>query len=511
MKRLMVATVVSTLAWGSCAFARPAVDTSPGRAKYRVAPLVLTADPHYYYGNEIMELERIGTLRPKSAAEVGDAGWVIHPTSLWEETKDYIAPLGLKSVRLYAAWDLTERETGVFDFSWLDERVDFCLANGLNPILETSYGNPNRPNCGGGKLKSCFPSGDDGLAAWDDWIDRLTTHFKGRVVDWSGWNEPDVSPGYGQSGNSPEEIAVFCARTARDIRKNIPDARIAGLSLGTCDPYYIERILDLTGKEDLKQYDYFIYHGYRPHPESLYDSVNLIERVVRAKAPHMKLWQGENGCPSEYNRVGALADHGWTEISQAKWDMRRMLGDKARGIRSTVFALSDFQRPGAVEQNRKGLLRTDADLKTAAIKPAYYAVQNVASVFDAKTVRSRTPAPNAERAHVAVFAFEREGLPILAFWDTGDGHAAPGGDLRPLATRIQWLQGKSMKDPVWVDLLSGRVYAYPKNFQRTFKLNYDRGDLVVFDYVPCVDSPCLLAERAALEIVDNQRNLGRTK
>ena len=47
-------------------------------------------------------------------------------------------------------------------------------------------------------------------------------------------------------------------------------------------------------------------------------------------------------------------------------------------------------------------------------------------------------------------------------------------------------------DPVWVDLLTGRIYAFPKKNQ----LVHSEG--VTFVDVPVYDSPCLLAERAAV-------------
>ena len=53
-----------------------------------------------------------------------------------------------------------------------------------------------------------------------------------------------------------------------------------------------------------------------------------------------------------------------------------------------------------------------------------------------------------------------------------------------------------MKDPVWVDLLTGRIYAYPKGNMREVD-----GETFYID-VPVYDSPCLLTERAALDLMD---------
>ena len=50
-------------------------------------------------------------------------------------------------------------------------------------------------------------------------------------------------------------------------------------------------------------------------------------------------------------------------------------------------------------------------------------------------------------------------------------------------------KGAPLEDPVWVDLLTGRVYAFPK----CDEIAHSSG--VTFVNVPVYDSPCLLTER----------------
>ena len=442
----------------------------------------------------VLPLKPVGTLRHKSAAEVGEAGWVIcgggpeRGFSFWSEYRDYIAPLGIAAYRVQANWARTEQKAGEFDFAWIDEVVDYCAANGIRPILELSYGNPIHPNGGGATLRGKFPSGE-GLKLWDDWVDRITKRYRGRVQDWAGWNEPDI-----RNANAIEDIAAFCARTAKIIRRNIPDAHIAGLSLAQCNPDYIERLLELTGRENLKLYDSFVYHGYVYNPESVYPRVEGVRLALAKYAPHVRLWQGENGAPSEWNGVGAIGKHDWSEISQAKWDLRRMLGDKARGIRCSLFCITDFLRPGTDEQNHKGLLRISDARKTTGVKLAYSSVQNLVSVFDSK-VRKLPEALWCERNSIEKFAFTREGHPIFVFWDAGDReNTVPSGTLQSRPMTLYWAKGRPLADPVWVDLLSGRVYEYPAGRQSVTP------GIVTFTMVPYCDSPCLLTERAALEL-----------
>ena len=52
-----------------------------------------------------------------------------------------------------------------------------------------------------------------------------------------------------------------------------------------------------------------------------------------------------------------------------------------------------------------------------------------------------------------------------------------------------------LKDPVWVDLFSGRVYDLP------WRDVSDSPDAVYYMHVPVYDSPCLLVERSALDLM----------
>ena len=91
-------------------------------------------------------MTRIGTIRPRAAHEIVDSNWTLGCEVLdrdfanFDEYKRFLAPLGIKKIRLQAGWAKCEREKGRYDFSWLDHQVDFALANGIAPMLETGYG-----------------------------------------------------------------------------------------------------------------------------------------------------------------------------------------------------------------------------------------------------------------------------------------------------------------------------------------------------------------------------------
>ena len=464
----------------------PHATTSPDRVK---TPLII-------------DLPRIGTLRPRSVSEVGPSNWTLGCETLdrdfadFEKYKAFLAPLGIQTIRLQAGWAKCEREKGRHDFSWLDQIIDYARAQGLNILLETGYGNPIYEGGGGFDLAGGFPTSPEALAAWDAWVDALSRHFAGRVRDWAMWNEPDI----GEPKKTPEQIAAINARTAHIVKRNIPDARIAGLSLAHNSPEFLEQCLRALGP-DIALFHWFIYHGYANAPEASYANVEAQKAVVARLAPHARLRQGENGCPSEMATRFALSGVPWSGYSQAKWDMRRMLGDLGHDVESSVFTFCDFNHKGR-EINLKGLLRADEDHNVIAVKRAYYAVQNVVSVFDGTLSRVKDSGFGTKDWTLSTYEYRKpNGKRLFVFWTHAETAAADGTPeyLRPgdsFETRPAVFRdagGEPLADPVWVDLLTGHVYDFPKENIVPCR------ECVRYLDVPVYDSPCVLTERDVLD------------
>ena len=251
-----------------------------------------------------------------------------------------------------------------------------------------------------------------------------------------------------------------------------------------------------------------------PAPESSYENVEKQKAVLAKYNPKAKLRQGENGCPSEMATRFALSNIPWSEYSQAKWDMRRMLGDLGHDVESSVFTICDFNHTGR-EINLKGLLRANEEKEVIAVKRAYYAVQNVVSVFDDTLTRVADSGFSTKDSTVCTYEYAKaDGARVFAFWTCAETTRKADKEKEPLlpagkqfvpvyerpgdsfATRphtFKWT-GAPLKDPVWVDLFTGAVYEFPKK-DVCVSANSTR-----YVNVPIYDSPCLLAERSALKL-----------
>ena len=477
-------------------FLRPTRFFSDARAQSRKRlDVMLDLTPTRVQTEISLDWEPVGTLAPKSVEDIPGDFWSLGCETLdrdladWDAYKGYLKPLGIRRIRLQGGWAKTEKRKGVYDFGWLDHIVDSAHELGLTVCLETSYGNRlYEPGAGLGP-GGLLPDGEETLAAWDAWVEAMVRHYRPKGVrEWMMYNEPNL-----RRENTIDRIVVFNARTAGIIKRIDPDAKIAGLVAAGLRTSLVEdwlKGLKEAGKLDL--FEWVVYHGYGVNPDSLAAGMAKAKELVRQYSPTIKLWQGEAGCASEEVQY-ALSGIAWTEISHAKWNARRMLCDFGHGIESTVFTISDISYHKDFI-SRYGLLKTAPDNSVVKVKAAYYAVNNVVSLFNGSLQAegaARVSVLPAEGMAVYAFRDRRTGSDLIALWNSRSlpVHAC---ELTNVELRIE---GMNLPEPVWVDLLTGRIHRVP-----TGNIRQDGQAAVLRDF-PVFDSPVVLADRAALSYV----------
>lgn len=235
--------------------------------------------------------------------------------------------------------------------------------------------------------------------------------------------------------------------------------------------------------------DYVTYHPYTPNPDAFYATMNQLEDLVKSYNPRLKLYQGESGCPATLLWAFAMSDLPWTEYSQAKWVLRRMAGDGARGIRSSVFTIIDVNYGFFL--NEKGLLRADLKKHVVYRRPAYYAVRNMATFFDGAVRPAGLLAYEADTERkMEVAGFKKADMPVVLAWYNDK---IPESDLQRDSIRLT-IKGVSFKDPVYVDMMTGKVYAFGDACVSASQGN------TTFSKLPMWDAPVLLAERAQVPL-----------
>ena len=445
-----------------------------------------------------VNLKPIGTLKPRSTKDIESSRITVGCETLdrdftdFDAYKAYLPPLGVKKIRLQAGWAKCEKVKGEYNWQWLDDIINFAVANGLEPWLETSYGNPIYEGGGRTGLLNSLMTSPEGYAAYDRWVEALVTRYKDRVKEWEIWNEPD----HPMQKITPETTAELNIRTADIIKRLQPDAKIAAFALAThTDTVYLERALKvLADRNKLDLFTWVSYHSYAFRPEQSYKGVAAFKRILAKYAKTLQLRQGENGAPSGYIPSYALDKYYWTEYSQAKYDMRRLLGDLGRDIETSVFTIIDIRYAGDTPVlNMKGLIQSDLDKTVIRPKVAYYAVQNLASVFDNQLeLVPKYKATTTAKEPVSIFGYQHKAgkKQLLTVWIDGK---TPNNLFQTTAVDII-IENGNFDIPVWVDLMTGKVYDIPKNgWSKT-------GSTYSFKNIPVYDSPVLIADKAILPL-----------
>ncbi len=441
----------------------------------------------------------VGSIKPRHAREIKASNWSIgaetmdRDFTIYRHWKQYLGPLGAKKARIQAGWAKTEKEKGTYDWAWLDEIIPDMVARGVEPWVCLCYGNPVYPGGGDTGLGGGLPTSEEALKAWDRFVAAFVDRYKQHVDEWEIWNEPGL-----RGKNKSEPYAKLLVRTARVVKGRQPDAKILAFAMAGIKIDFVKGVLGHVKRQDaLDLIDEVTYHPYSYNPDQSYGAVAQLRKTVAVFSDRIRIRQGENGAPSKAAGFGALGKYDWNETRQAKWALRRLLGDLGRDIPSSYFSICDMQY--TTRTNYKGLLAVNADRTVVGPKPAYFAVQRLTAVFD-DTVK-RIPdfraevSGGAEGSRHAVFGYAAAGGGrIVTLWRTND---APGK--RPDWEDVKLaLPGSTFKEPVWVDLLTGRVHVFDAASWKR------EGDGTVFARVPVYDTAVLVAERTALPIGPTQ-------
>ena len=463
-----------------------------------------------------ISLPYIGTIRSINASEVTSSNWILGCETLdrdfanYEAYKIYLVPLGIKRLRMQADWAKTEKTKGVYNWEWLDKIINDATSRDLQPWLETSYGNSIYSGGGGENLSAGIPTSQEALAAWDKWVTALVSRYKTKVTDWEVWNEPNFGD---NEINTPEQVALLNIRTAAIIKKIQPKSKISGLAMGHISlPYAAAFFAVLKQKNAFPLFANFTYHDYVYNPDANYGHVHELLELLHRYDKNAVLRQGENGCPSESGGGrGALGNYDWTELSQAKWITRRMLSDLGHDLECSILGIIDiaYNSSGPINRlNVKGLLKSDTTRSVIRPKMAYYAVQNVASVFTdslrrlsalAFTFNGNATVKEGEVKYttgtdrsLSFYGYEQVNTrkQVFTIWSN---EAIPQNTNAVQAYNFSILNG-NFTEPVLVDVLTGGVYEILATQWNK------KGTTYSFTKIPVYDAPVLIADKSLLRI-----------
>jgi hypothetical protein len=449
---------------------------------------------------ETISLRTVGQVRPRHAREIASSNWSIGAETMcrgftiYENWRDYLGPLGFKRARIQSGWARTEPSPGAYDWAWMDAIIPDMVEQGVTPWVSLSYGNPIYTGGGTPNVDSPFPSGE-ALEAWDRYVRAFVERYKDYVHEWEIWNEPDHS-GHRRTA---ADYAAFALRTAKIIRSEQPEAFIiVGAVTRSGMGHYLRDVLRYFSNQSALDYVNAVsFHPYHSNPDAMNDAYVTLRRMVNGFNPKIVLIQGENGAPSTRQTRFALRNENWSELSQAKWALRRLLNDLGHGMMSSYFGIMDMDYTG--QDNTKGVLalpggihldRPDEEKRVDHQKKSYFALQHLSSIFDDRLSQIPDFRLESDAARqMTAYAFQDEaGRSAVTLWlsQNRPDETTFADNAIPVNVR---LHGVVLRDPVLVELVTGKVYSLEGIIWQS------RDGMTTLEKLPIYDAPVVIIER----------------
>lgn len=461
-------------------------------------------------------LIKIGKVKPKRSIDIQTSkiglGFEKLDRNVFDPVKAYpfVAQTGVKWARIQSGWMRTEKEKGVYDFSWLDHIVDNLIAIGIEPWMCLCYGNPLYTPWAAEYYGAvgCPPiETEEERRGWHNYVSATTRHFAGRVRYYEVWNEPDGSWCW-KKGPDPQELVAFTAATAKACKEGDPACQVLGFA--TCLKNRMHFLDNLCKEGICNHIDGITYHSYQIADADNEASVRLYDGIRKQYNPKLKLFQGESGTQSRPDGMGALRKANWTPEKQAKFLLRHLLLDLGEGVDLTsYFSCMDMiealnGKTGDVASYQDygyfGILGADFDETGYATgqytpKMSFYALQNLCSIFQGEMENYLHPVesivehsprmfgPDYDFQKARSYAFRRpDGSWALCYWHTDSNILTQTYD----GTVTLRVPKRYAQDIKLIDMLTGNIYALPDTFITEI------GDFYRLYHLPIRDYPLLL-------------------
>jgi len=483
-------------------------------------------------GQSFASLEKLGRIQPRSSDQIENSFWGIQAGAFDDKTLEKARAIGVKWNRVIVGWGGVEKEKGHFDWAQYDSTLDALLRFGITPIVTLTGGNTIYTGTGqydDPKLAAIYgtspapPLDADSHAAWLQFVAAAVERYKDRISHWEIWNEPNHRKYWGAPPDG-EAYGDLVRITVEKIRSLHPDAKIIAGSMADISPEFAQQFLDRC---DPKQIDVVSFHHYANRPEERAYAIPEFKKVLDKYNPDFEIWQGECGVTSQSRTTGYRGTGPWGLNIQAKWLLRQSFVDTwfCQATLSSYFKLWSNgslepeptkrelhgldSRFGVKERNGSRMHADGVNQKCILFaengnpKPAYFAYQNLCAAMDSRYGRI-DPGYRFEVSGPGQFYGIGEledafpSVPLLASYQSGEAAF--------LAYWLPWIPQESVsqfatvsldvevgfRDPVLLDLLSGRTYAI-----RQFESS---GGNTRFAGLPLADFPMAIAERSKLDL-----------
>lgn len=461
-------------------------------------------------------LTKIGKIAPKASKNIKKSiiglGFEKLDRDVFDPEKsyDFVAKSGVKWARLQSGWQRTEKSKGVYDFKWLDGIVDKMLEIGVEPWLCLCYGNGLYTE----EAKKVFGAvgcppinTPEEKKAWADYVEATVAHFKGRIRYYEVWNEPDGKWCW-KHGPDPYELGNFIIDTAKACKAADSDCKVVGFATCLANKDFLAKVAE-TGCLDY--IDAISYHAYTTVEEGFKHNFDVYKNLIESNGKKLSIIQGESGAQSRPDGAGALKGGAWTPLKQAKFLLRHLLCDINNRVEITsYFSCMDMIEAlnGTVgnvasylDYGYFGVIGADFDENGRSTgeytpKTAYYALQNLCSVFCEDYEISDIPTESFINPSVPTISNDYDFEETYHF-----GVRKPNGS----SALVYWIPKRILTETIettvslrikkeavpgevrFADMLTGDIYSIPEGI-----LSVDADGCLYFKNLPATDSPMMI-------------------
>ena len=361
-----------------------------------------------------------------------NAGINIHFTTGHEKDLDMIASAGFKFIRMDFAWQSTEREKGVYDWSAYEELTANLKKRGIRALYILDYSNAlyedqvesKDPLTGKIEKNTASPRKPESVEAFAKWASAAVKHFRGNNIIWEIWNEPNIF--FWRPAPDVANYNKLALATCKAIKAVVPEAVIIGPATSQLPLPFIESFLTSGVMEYIDAVSVHPYRRYSLSPETAVDDYKKVDELIKKLTPEgrslIPVISGEWG----YN----TSTRGVSPETQAAYIVRMQLSNLLYGIPLSVWYdwKNDGPDPDEWEHN---FGTVSADLKP---KPAYIAISTLNEQLGAFTFIKRMEIKNPND-FVLLFRDEK-GKHKISAWTTEVPHSVTVEEIKPDAATL---------------------------------------------------------------------------
>ena len=388
-----------------------------------------------------------------------NAGINIHFTKGHEKDLDMIAGAGFRFIRMDFAWQSTEREKGVYDWSAYDELTANLTKRGIRALYILDYSNAlyedqvesKDPLSGQIQKGIAAPRKPESVEAFAKWASEAVKHFRGSNIIWEIWNEPNIF--FWRPEPDVANYNKLALASCKAIKAAVPEAIIVGPATSQLPLPFIESFLTSGVMEYIDAVSVHPYRRYSMSPETAVEDYKKVDELIKKYTPAGKslipVISGEWG----YN----TSTRGVSVETQAAYIVRMQLSNLLYGIPLSVWYdwKNDGPDPDEWEHN---FGTVTPDLKP---KPAYIAISTLNKQLGNFTFIKRIEIKNPND-FVLLFRDDK-GVSKVAAWTTEVPHSVAIEEIKPKAAALagsNW-SGSAVQVRADQDKLLLELNAYP--------------------------------------------------